>query len=166
MAAKRALGKSTPFATQRRAGSFRGEHNREMTPMIAKGSSEEDIALRHILRLQAMIAGWNEDADNYRMVARGKRPAAAWMLREADRTRLTIRAEAELCDQLADNLPPGHELWGEMIRVASALDALSESIAVSAEAMIPRIEHGRDVAGLKYLVGELKKNAALAVSAG
>lgn len=128
--------------------------------MIAKGSRDEDLARKHIARLQGLIGRWNEDADTYRRVARGLLTATTWMLEEADRTLLQVRSEAELCDTLADNLPPGHELWGELFRIGTALDALSESIAVSAEAMGPRIEQGRDIAGLKYLVSELKKNAA------
>ncbi len=129
--------------------------------MIAKGSRDEDHARQHISRLQGMIPRWNEDADTYRRAARGQIATAAWMLKEADGTCRAVRDEADLCDTLADNLPPGHELWGELLRVATALDALSQSIAVSAEAMGPRIEQGRDVAGLKYLVGELRKNAQL-----
>lgn len=128
--------------------------------MIAKGSSDEDLARKHIARLQGLIAHWNDDADTYRRVARGLLAATSWMLEEADHTLLEVRKEAELCDTLADHLPPGHELWGEVLRIGTALDALSESIAVSAEAMGPRIEQGRDIAGLKYLVGELRKNAA------
>ena len=129
--------------------------------MIAKGSSDEDLARKHISRLQGLIARWNEDADTYRRIARGLSPATGWMLKEADSTCLTIREEADLCDRLAANLPPGHELWGEVLRVATALEALSQSIAVSAEAMGPRIEQGREIAGLKYLVGELRKDAQL-----
>jgi hypothetical protein len=128
--------------------------------MIARGSSDEDLARKHITRLQGLIARWNEDADTYRRAARGAAPTAVWMLEEADRTRLAVRDETALCDTLIDNLPPGHEMWGELPRVAMALDALSESIAVSAEAMGPRIEHGREIAGLRYLVGKLRKNAA------
>ena len=128
--------------------------------MIAKGSSDEDLARKHIARLQGMIGRWNEDADTYRRVARGQVAATTWMLEEADRTRLVIREESALCDTLADNLPPGHELWGELLRIGTALEALSESIAVSAEAMGPLIERGRDIAGLKYLAGELRKNSA------
>ncbi len=126
--------------------------------MIARGSSDEDLVRRHIHRLQGLIAHWNEDADTYRRVARGQLAAASWMLEEADRTHLAICEEAELCDTLVDNLPAGHELWGELLRLATALDALSESIAVSAEAMGPRIEQGRDIAGLKYLVGALRRS--------
>jgi type III secretion system FlhB-like substrate exporter len=127
--------------------------------MIARGSSDEDLARRHIVRLQGLIAHWNEDADTYRRVARGQATAAPWMLEEADRTHLAIREDAELCDTLVDNLPPGHELWGELLRLGTALYSLSESIAVSAEAMGPRIEQSRDIAGLRYLVGELRRNA-------
>lgn len=128
--------------------------------MIAKGSSDEDLARKHIARLQGLIVRWNEDADTYRRVARGLLAATTWMRDEADRTRLTIREETELCDTLVENLPPGHELWGELFRIETALDSLSESISVSAEAMGPRIEQSREVAGLKYLVGELRKNSA------
>lgn len=129
--------------------------------MIAKGSRDEDLARHHIIRLQGLIAHWNEDADTYRQVARGRNPATTWMLEEADRTRLAIREAADLCDTLSQNLPPGHELWGELLRLGTALDALSQSIDVSAEAMGPRIEQTRDIAGLKYLVGELRKDARL-----
>ena len=128
--------------------------------MIARGSSDEDLARKHVTRLQGLIARWNEDADTYRRTARGTSPATPWMLEEADRTRLAIRDETALCESLIDNLPPGHEMWGELLRVATALDALNVSIAVSAEAMGPRIEQGREIAGLKYLVGELRKDAA------
>ncbi len=127
--------------------------------MIAKGSSDEDLARRHIHRLQGLIARWNDDADAYRRVARGQSAATSWMLEEADRTHMVIREEAELCDTLMENLPPGHELWGELLRLATALEALSGSIAVSAEAMGPRIEQSRDVAGLRYLVGELRRSS-------
>jgi len=129
--------------------------------MIARGSSDEDLAHKHLTRLQGLIARWNEDADTYRRVARGLVAATTWMLEEADRTRIAIREETELCDTLLENLPPGHELWGEVLQVGTALDALSESVAVSAEAMGPRIEHGKEIAGLKYLVAELRKNAHL-----
>lgn len=129
--------------------------------MIAKGSRDEDLARQHIIRLQGLIVHWNEDADTYRQAARGRAAATTWMLEEADRTRLAIREEADLCDTLADNLPPGHELWGELLRLETALDALSQSIDASAEAMGPRIEQSRDIAGLKYLVRELRKDARL-----
>lgn len=129
--------------------------------MIAKGSRDEDNARQHISRLEGLIARWNEDADSYRRAARGLSPATSWMLEEADRTRMTVREAAALCDTLLDNLPPGHELIGELLRLGTALDALSESIAASAEAMGPRIEQSRDIAGLKYLVGELRKDAGL-----
>lgn len=130
--------------------------------MIARGSSDEDLARKHVARLQGLIVRWNEDADTYRRVARGKAAATTWMLEEADRTRLVIRDEADLCDQLVDNLPPGHELWGELLRLSTALGSLSESIAVSAEDMGPRIEQSREIAGLRYLVGALRKDAGLA----
>lgn len=133
--------------------------------MIAKGSRDEDLARQHLNRLQGAVARWNEDADTYRRIARGLAPATTWMLEEADRTRVAIRQAVDLCDTLIDNLPPGHELWGELLRVQTALDALSESIAVSAEGMGPRIEQSRDIAGLKYLVGELRKNAGLDTAA-
>lgn len=129
--------------------------------MIAKGSRDEDTARHHLHRLQGLIARWNEDADTYRRIARGLAPATTWMLEEADRTRLAIRDAMDLCDTLIDNLPPGHELWGELLRVETALDALSASIAASAEGMGPRIEQSRDIAGLRYLVGELRKDAGL-----
>lgn len=127
--------------------------------MIARGSRDEDLARKHIARLQGLIGRWNEDADTYRRVARGRLPATTWMQEEADRTHLVIREQTELCDSLVENLPPGHELWGELFRIGTALDALSESMAVSAEAMGPRIVQSTEVAGLKYLVGELRKNS-------
>ena len=130
--------------------------------MIAKGSRDEDHARQHITRLQGLIARWNEDADTYRRLARGSSPVTTWMLKEADQTRLSIRQEAELCDMLVENLPAGHELWGELLRIETALEGLNESIAVSAEAMGPRIAQGREIAGLKFLVGELRKDAGLA----
>jgi hypothetical protein len=142
------------------------QNHKERPIMIARGSRDEDHARHHIIRLQGLIARWNEDADTYRNVARGHAPATGWMLKEADSACRAVREAADLCDTLADNLPPGHELWSELLRVGTALDALGQSIAVSAEAMGPRIEQGREIAGLKYLVGELRKDAGLgAVSA-
>lgn len=129
--------------------------------MIDKGSCDEDLARHHIARLRGLISRWNEDADSYRRAARGLSPATTWMLEEADRSRLAIHEAGELCETLIDNLPPGHELWGELLRLESSLDALGHSIAVSAEAMGPRIEQSHDIAGLKYLVGELRKDARL-----
>jgi hypothetical protein len=134
--------------------------------MIAKGSRDEDRARHHLNRLQGLIAHWNEDADIYRRIARGETAATTWMLKEADRARLAIRDAVALCDTLIDNLPPGHELWGELLRVETALTALGESIAASAEGMGPRIEQSRDIAGLKYLVGALKRDAGLAPPTG
>jgi hypothetical protein len=129
--------------------------------MIARGSRDEDHVRQHIARLQGLIGRWNEDADTYRRLARGRSPTSGWMLNEADETRRSIRQEAELCDILVANLPAGHELWGELLRIETALEGLSQSIAVSAEVMGPRIEQGREIAGLKYLVGELRKNGRL-----
>jgi hypothetical protein len=128
--------------------------------MIARGSRDEEAARHHIAALNGLLPRWNEDADGYRRAARGQATATSWMLEEADRTLLAIKTAAALCDTLLDNLPPGHELWGELLRLGSALDALIESIAVSAEAMGPRIEAERDIAGLRYLVGELRRDAA------
>lgn len=130
--------------------------------MISRGSRDEDHARQHISRLQGLIGRWNEDADTYRRLARGQSPANSWMQEEADQTRYSIREETELCDMLVEHLPPGHELWGELLRIGTALEGLSESIAVSAEAMGPRIEQSREIAGLRYLVGELRKDARLA----
>jgi hypothetical protein len=134
--------------------------------MIARGSRDEDHARQHISRLQGLIGRWNEDADTYRRLARGRSPANSWMQEEADQTRLLIREETELCDLLVENLPAGHELWGELLRLETALEGLSESIAVSAEAMGPRIAQSREIAGLKYLAGELRKDARLAPAPG
>jgi len=159
------LGKTVRCATAPALARYTGNQNRAPT-MIAKGSRDEDLARHHLNRLQGLIARWNDDADTYRRIARGQSSATTWMLKEADRAQLAVRDAIDLCDTLIDTLPPGHELWGELLRVETALAALGESIAASAEGMGPRIEQSRDIAGLKYLVGELKRNAGLATPAG
>jgi hypothetical protein len=164
MAAESVLGKAIG-ATAHRDCSLFPATGTERPTMIAKGSRDEDLARHHLNRLQGLISRWNEDADTYRRIARGQAAATSWMLKEADRAQLAIRDAIDLCDTLIDNLPPGHELWGELLRVETALSALGESIAASAEGMGPRIEQSRDIAGLKYLVGELKRDAGLATSA-
>jgi len=129
--------------------------------MIAKGSSDETEARRHIALWQGMIGHWNTIADEYRDAARGRAQASEMLLKEADRTRAQIRAALELCDQLVDNLAPGHEMRRDLFQVEGALEALSESIAISAEQMGPRLEASRNVAGLKYLLNALKQDAGL-----
>lgn len=108
-----------------------------------------------------MIGHWNSIADDYRQAARGKAPVSTSLLEEADRTRRRIRESLELCDRLVDNLAPGHEMRRDLFQIECALEALSESIAISAENMGPRIEAGRNVAGLKYLLTALKRDAGL-----
>ncbi|MBN9363080.1 MULTISPECIES: hypothetical protein [unclassified Devosia] len=129
--------------------------------MIARGSSDETEARRHIALLQGMIRHWNIIADEYRDAARGRAQVSALMQREADRTHARIREALELCNRLVDNLAPGHDMRRDLFQVEWALEALSESIAISAEQMGPRIEAGRNVAGLKYLLSALKQDAGL-----
>ncbi len=129
--------------------------------MIAKGSKDEDTARRHIALWQGLIGHWNNDADTFRRMGRGELPVSARLLDEADRTRDQVRQALELCDTLTDNLAPGHELRRELMQIATAFEALSESLAISAEQMAPRVETGKDVAALKYLVAELKRDAQL-----
>ena len=129
--------------------------------MIAKGSSDEAEARRHIALWQGMIGHWNIIADEYRDAARGRAAASEMLLREADRTRRAILKALELCQTLTDNLAPGHDMRRDLFQIEWALEALSESIAISAEQMEPRIEAGRNVAGLKYLLSALKQDAGL-----
>lgn len=129
--------------------------------MIARGSSDETEARRHIALWQGMIGHWNTIADEYREAARGRVPASEPMLREADRTRRCIRDALDHCERLVDNLAPGHEMRPELFQIEWALEALNESIAISAEQMGPRIEASRNVAGLKYLLSALKQDAGL-----
>ena len=129
--------------------------------MIAKGSSDETEARRHIALWQGMIGHWNVIADEYRDAARGRALASELLLKEADRTRRTIREALDLCEKLTDNLAPGHEMRRDLFQVEWALEALGESIAISADQMGPRIEAGRNVAGLKYLLNALKQDAGL-----
>ena len=129
--------------------------------MIAKGSSDETEARRHIALWQGMIGHWNTIADEYRDAARGRAQASELMLKEADRTRRSILEALELCDRLIENLAPGHEMRRDLFQIEWALEALSESIAISADQMGPRIEAGRTVAGLKYLLSALKRDAGL-----
>ncbi len=129
--------------------------------MIARGSHDEAEARRHIGMWQGMISHWNVIADGYRAAARGRSYATDALLAEADRTRRQIISALELADRLIDNLPPGHDLRRDLFQIVSALESLSESIAISAEAMVPRIEASQNIAGLKYLLGALKKDAGL-----
>ncbi len=129
--------------------------------MIARGSNDEAEARRHIALLQGMIRHWNVIADEYRDAARGRAQVSVPMQREADRTRRRIRDGLELCDRLIDNLAPGHEMRRDLFQIEWALEALNESIAISAEQMGPRIEANRNVAGLKYLLSALKQDAGL-----
>ena len=129
--------------------------------MIARGSQDETEARRHIALWQGMISHWNMMADGYRAAARGRAVATNALLSEADRTRHDIVGALELADRLIDNLPPGHDLRRDLFQIVSALESLSESISISAEAMVPRIEANHNVAGLKYLLGALRKNAGL-----
>jgi hypothetical protein len=129
--------------------------------MIARGSEDESEARRHIALWQGMISHWNVLADGYRAAARGRAFATDALLAEADRTRHEIVEALERADRLIDNLPPGHDLRRNLFQIVAALECLSESIAISAEAMVPRIDASHNIAGLKYLLGALKKDAGL-----
>lgn len=129
--------------------------------MIARGSIDEAEARRHIALLQGMIRHWNIMADDYRDAARGRAPVSALMQNEADGTHRRIGEALDLCDRLIDNLAPGHEMRRDLLQIEWALEALSSSIASSAEQMGPRIEASRNVAGLKYLLSALKQDAGL-----
>ncbi|WP_423069243.1 hypothetical protein [Devosia sp. CN2-171] len=129
--------------------------------MIARGSQDESEVRHHIAMWQGLIAHWNVLADGYRAAGRGRAFATDSLLREADRTRQDILGALDLSDRLIDNLAPGHDLRRDLFQIVSALECLSESIAISAEAMVPRIEASHNVAGLKYLLGALKKDAGL-----
>ena len=129
--------------------------------MIAKGSSDETEARRHIALWQGMIGHWNVIADEYRDAARGRTQASEMLLKEADRTRRRILEALSLCETLTNNLAPGHEMRRDLFQIEWALEALSESIAISADQMGPRIEAVRTVAGLKYLLSALKRDAGL-----
>lgn len=129
--------------------------------MIVRGSQDETEARHHIARWQGLISHWNVMADGYRSAARGRAFATDALLSEADRTRQDIVAALDLADRLIDNLPPGHNLRRDLFQIVSALESLSESISISAEAMVPRIEANQNVAGLKYLLGALRKDAGL-----
>ena len=131
--------------------------------MIAKGSSDETEARRHIALWQGMIGHWNVIADEYRDAARGRAPASDVLLAEADRTRRRILEALDDCDRLIENLAPGHEMRRDLFQIEWALEALSESIAISAEQMGPRIEAVHNVAGLRYLLAALKRDAGLGV---
>lgn len=129
--------------------------------MIARGSNDEAEARRHVALWQGMIGHWNIVADEYRDAARGRTAASETLLQEADRSRRSILEALALCETLADNLASGHDMRRDLFQVEWALQALSESIAISAEQMTPRIEAGRSVAGLKYLLSALKHDAGL-----
>jgi len=129
--------------------------------MIMRGSRDEAEARRHIALWQGLIGRWNEDADEFRRAARGKASVSAFTLEDADRTQARIREALALCDTLTENFAPGHALRRDLLQIAAAFESLSESIAISAEAMGPRIAHNHEIAGLKYLVSALRRDAAL-----
>ena len=133
--------------------------------MIARGSQDEAEARHHIAMWQGMIPHWNVMADGFRSAARGRAFATDALLGEADRTRRDIISALELTDRLIDNLPPGHDLRRDLFQITAALESLSESIAISAEAMVPRIQAGQNVAGPRYPVGALRKDAGLGLDA-
>jgi hypothetical protein len=129
--------------------------------MIAKGSQDEIEARRYIAHWQGMVAHWNIQADTYRDAARGRATASDELLREADRTRRDIQRALELADRLIANLAPGNDLRRDLFQLSAALESLSASIGISGERMVPRIEERHTVAGLKFLLGELKRDAGL-----
>jgi hypothetical protein len=119
--------------------------------VIAKGTSEEEQARRRIAYWETMIRHWNIDADNFRRAARGLGWVTSDLVDEAERTRGAVREAIVRADQVTDDLPPGHELRTQAIRVTTALAALSESLAISIEELAP-LAAGGDRARLKYLV--------------
>ncbi|MDC9823238.1 hypothetical protein PRN20_05790 [Devosia sp. ZB163] len=129
--------------------------------MIARGSQDEQEAGRYIAHWQGMIAHWNNVADGYRNAARGRATASDELLDEADSTRRAIQQAHELADRLIENLPHGHDLRRDLFQVSAALEALSASVGISVDRMVPRIEANHDIAGLKYLLGALKRDAGL-----
>ena len=111
--------------------------------MIARGSHDEAEARHHIALWQGMIPHWNVMADDYRAAARGRSVATDALLAEADRTRGEILTALELADRLVENLPPGHDLRRDLFQIIAALESLSESISISAEAIwlaMPRFQ--------------------------
>jgi hypothetical protein len=120
--------------------------------MIAKGTSEEAQAQRRIAYWQTMIRHWNVDADNFRRAARGRGWVTSDLCDEAERTRAAVREAIGRADQVRDDLPPGHELRTEVMHIATALWALSESLAISIEELAQLIRSD-DRARLRYLVG-------------
>ena len=129
--------------------------------MIARGSRDEVEAQRHVQMWNALIASWNEDADRFREVARGRLPITRDTIIEAGRAHDTIRDALDLADTLAQNMAPGHDLQADLFRLSHTMDALSESIATSIDRLRPRTETLEETARLRYLVGALRRNADL-----
>lgn len=129
--------------------------------LIAKGNNKGEATRRQIAMFEAMIGRWNREADEFRKLSRGTAPVSPGMLVEVDRTRGQVREALELCDRMCGKLGFGDQSLRDLMQAAVAFEALSESLAISAEHLAPRIETSQDVAGLQYLLGELRKDAGL-----
>ena len=75
-----------------------------------------------------------------------------------------IQQAHDLADRLIENLPHGHDLRRDLFQITAALEALSASIGISVDRMVPRIEANHDIAGLKFLLGALKRESRSTVS--
>lgn len=120
-----------------------------------------ESANRQLVLFQSMISRWNVEADEFRRLARGDAPVSQRILDEVDRTRDRVREALRECDRIIDELSAGDQMLCDLLHVATAFEALSESLAISAEHLAPRVATSQEVAGLKYLLGELRKNAGL-----
>ena len=129
--------------------------------MIASGSRDEVEAQRHVQMWTALIASWNEEADRFWEVARGRLPITHNTIIDAERAREAMRKALDLADTLAENLAPGHDLRADLFRLSHTMDALSESISVSIDRMRPLTETLEETARLRYLVGALRRDADL-----
>jgi hypothetical protein len=129
--------------------------------MIARGSTDELEATRHLGWWRGMLPHWNAETDNFRRAARGEGKIAPHVLDEAERLRQDILAALDLCDTLVIDLPPGHEALSDLLRIAASFEALDASLDRSIEAIVPRIAREQEIAGLKFLVSALRRDVNL-----
>lgn len=129
--------------------------------MIAKGSSQEAEAKRHIRLMEGMMKVWNEEADRMRLAARTGESALA-VLREAEKLQEQLDAALDLTDRLTLDIAPGHELVMDLLHLSVALGALRDSVYHSAERLSDSAAHQREIAGLEILVEAVKASSARA----
>ena len=107
--------------------------------MNARSSKDDEAIRQHIAFWRGMIGHWNNDADAFRRMGRSDMPVSSRLIGEADQLRNRVRRALEACEEFTDNLRGGHELLPDLMQIATTLEALSESLAISADWMAERL---------------------------